>query len=238
MHCPQIPAKHLAGPVFALAVLIASLPAQAGKKTLDTAARSRLAEAYGKLPLRFESNEGQVDGQIKFVAHGNRYTLFLTSSGATLAVEWASVIMHLAGANREARSTGVEELPGTVNYFIGNDPQKRRTNVHSFAKVKYQGVYPGVDLIYYGSQRQLEYDFLVAPGADPRKIVLDVQGGQRTQIDVHGDLVLNVPGGEVRFHKPVIYQQDPGRTPVEGRYWSATTASVSSLAPTIEASRR
>jgi Beta-propeller repeat len=124
--------------------------------------------------------------------------------------------MRLVGAAANARVTGADELPGKSNYFIGNDPRKWRTNVVNYAKVKYQGVYPGVDLVYYGNQRQLEYDFVVAPGADPKAIQLALVGegsalpraarARPYQIDANGDLVVQTAGGEVRFHKPVVYQ--------------------------------
>jgi sugar lactone lactonase YvrE len=126
---------------------------------------------------------------------------------------------RLVGANVKAAVTGAEELPGKSNYFIGNDPQKWRTNVPNYAKVRYQGVYPGVDLVYYGSRGgQLEYDFVVAPGADPSVVALEVgadgvrpaKGKRRSplQIAANGDLVVKTEGGEVRFHKPIVYQTD------------------------------
>ena len=112
--------------------------------------------------------------------------------------------------------TGLDELPGKANYFIGNDPKKWRTDVPTYAKVKYEGVYPGIDLIYYGNQRQFEYDFVVAPGSDPKAITLAVgaglsppDGAQQAaplRVDASGDLVVEAEGGEVRFHKPVVYQ--------------------------------
>src|SRR5204862_3585507 len=85
--------------------------------------------------------------------------------------------MKLVGANRTAKVTGLDELPGKSNYFIGNDPKKWRTDVPTYAKVRYQDVYPGIDLVYYGNQRQIEYDFVVAPGADPKAIALAVGEG-------------------------------------------------------------
>jgi hypothetical protein len=124
--------------------------------------------------------------------------------------------MKLAGANPNPRIVGMDELPGKSNYFIGNDPTKWRTNVPNYAKVRYANVYPGVDLVYYGNQGQLEYDFVVQPSADPRHIVLDVGAGlapparapQATALHVNatGDLVVGTDGGEVIFHKPVVYQ--------------------------------
>jgi hypothetical protein len=116
--------------------------------------------------------------------------------------------MKLVGANVKATVTGAEELPGKSNYFIGNDPKKWRTDVPSYARVKYEGVYPGVDLVYYGNQGgQLEYDFVVAPGADPSQIKLSFAGANGMRVDAaSGDLVLKVGDDEVRFQKPVVYQ--------------------------------
>jgi hypothetical protein len=127
--------------------------------------------------------------------------------------------MKLRNANLAAKVTGQDELAGTSNYFIGNDPAKWRTNVPTYAKVKYEGIYPGIDLVYYGNQRQLEYDFIVAPGADPRRIAFDVRGAKRIRRDAHGDLVLKMGEGEIRWHKPVVYQEKNGaRQEIAARY--------------------
>src|SRR5439155_17798981 len=120
----------------------------------------------------------------------------------------------LVGANQAAKVTALDELPGKSNYFIGSDPKKWRTDVPTYAKVKYEGVYPGIDLVYYGNQRQLEYDFVVAPGADPKAIALKIETGSsklenrkaQLRVDASGDLVVEADGTEVRFHKPVVYQ--------------------------------
>lgn len=129
-----------------------------------------------------------------------------------------AVHMKLVGANPQAPVVGLDELPGKSNYFVGNDAKKWRTNITTYAKVRYKDVYPGVDLVYHGNQGQLEYDFVVAPGADPRAIRLEVKT-QRSELEAlrsqpetdprisaDGDLVLPTEGGEVRFHKPVVYQ--------------------------------
>jgi Bacterial Ig-like domain (group 3)/Beta-propeller repeat len=129
--------------------------------------------------------------------------------------------MKLRNANLAAKVTGQDELAGTSNYFIGNDPAKWRTNVPTYAKVKYEGIYPGIDLVYYGNQRQLEYDFVVAPGADPHRIAFDVRGAKRIRRDAHGDLVLTMKMGEdeIRWHKPVVYQEKNGaRQEIAARY--------------------
>ena len=142
--------------------------------------------------------------------------------------------MKLVGANSHASVIGLEELPGKSNYFIGSDPKKWRTNVPNYAKVKYANVYPGVDLVYYGNQGQLEYDFVVSPGADPRAITLELETdkskikNQKSKIDKNGDLVVGTEAGEVIFHKPVIYQPATYNEPrttnkelIEGKYMLA-----------------
>jgi len=148
----------------------------------------QVSETYGKLPLSFEANAGQTDAKVKFLSRGSGYSLFLTDSEAVLTLtknskstalaaknaasspkpntQSAVVRMKLVGANPRTSVAGRDELPGNVNYFIGNDPTKWRTNVPTYAKVDFKDVYPGIDLTYYGHQRRLEYDFVVAPGAD------------------------------------------------------------------------
>jgi hypothetical protein len=127
--------------------------------------------------------------------------------------------MKLVGANPATRVSGLEELPGKSNYLSGNDSKQWRTNVAHYAKVRYEAVYRGVDMVYYGNQEQLEYDFIVAPGADPSAISLAFEGAQGVEIDAGGDLVLRTRGGEVRQRKPFIYQEGGGRKhQVAGRY--------------------
>ena len=129
--------------------------------------------------------------------------------------------MRLVGSNAAAKVVGFDELPGKSNYFIGNNPKKWRTNVPSYAKVKYENVYPDVDLVYYGNQQQLEYDFVVARGGDPKAIRLDLRGAAKLSVDSQGDLVLAANAGSFRFHKPLVYQPaaDNGQgARVEGHY--------------------
>src|SRR3990172_6044892 len=106
---------------------------------------------------------------------------------------------------------GQDELPGRSNYFIGNEPNKWRTNIPNYGKVKYQSIYPGVDLLYYGTQGQLEYDFILAPSADPGAILLGFSGSQRVELNGAGELVLRAPGGELRLRAPLAYQEINGR---------------------------
>jgi hypothetical protein len=118
--------------------------------------------------------------------------------------------LRLVGANPSPQVRGLEELPGKSNYFIGDDPSKWRTNVPNYAKVEYREVYPGVNLVYYGNQRQLEHDFVVAPGADPNAIRFAIEGADKLELDAAGDLVLHVAGGKVCLRKPVVYQEVAG----------------------------
>ena len=184
-------------------------------------------ESYGRLRLSFETNLGQTDSGVKFLSRGSGYTLLLKSDEAVLALRNPKAnregqksnsritnsglpeVLHMrfVGANRTAKVTGLDELPGKSNYFIGSDPEKWRTNVLTYAKVKYQGIYPGIDLVYYGRQRQLEYDFVVAPGANPRAISLEVQNrNSKIVTDANGDLIVRLDCGEVRLRKPRVYQ--------------------------------
>jgi hypothetical protein len=133
--------------------------------------------------------------------------------------ETATLHMKLVGGNPNPKITGLDELPGKVNYFRGKDPKQWRTNIPSYAKVKYEKVYPGIDLIYYGNQRQLEYDFIVAPGADPKAVRLAFAGADQLTIDKRGDLVLKSGDDDVRLHKPRVYQDINGKQrEIEGRY--------------------
>jgi beta-propeller repeat-containing protein len=192
------------------------------------ATQARVSETYGKLPLHFEVNRGQTDKDVRFLSRGPGYSLYLTANEAVLVLakpdakaqgSSLALRMGLVGAAREHAVSGLDAQPGKANYFIGKDPAKWRTNIPTFAKVHYRDVYPGIDLLYYGNQRQLEYDFVVAPGADPKKIVLDFKGADKVQIDAQGDLVLHTAGGDIRQHKPVIYQDIGGvRQEIVGRY--------------------
>ena len=206
------------------------------------AADARVSEAYGKLPLHFEANRGQTHEDVRFLARGPGFSLFLTPTGAALTlikpeslarkpaarsraesrkpVTGSVLRMSFAGANPAARVAGLEELPGKANYFIGNDPAKWRTNVPTYAKVHYREVYPGIDLVYYGKQRQLEYDFVVRPGADPGAIALRFAGADKVEVDdVQGDLVIHTAAGTLRQQKPFIYQEVGGvRKEIPGGY--------------------
>ena len=193
-----------------------------------------LLNTYSKLPLAFEANQGQADSSVGFLAHGSGYTLFLTATGSVLSFANQSghsfVRLRLAGANRNPQVVGLDELPGKTNYFIGNDPRLWHTNVPTYARVMYQDVYPGVNLIYYGNQGRLEYDFAIQPGAHPAIIRLDFLGAQHMRIDTQGNLVLSLPGGQIYQPAPFIYQEaGSAKNAISGRYILLGTSQVGFL---------
>jgi Beta-propeller repeat len=165
--------------------------------------------AFGRLPMSFELNQGQADGSVKFLARGSGYGLYLTPSEAALVFggrETSAVAMKFAGANPNAQLAGSDQLPGHSNYFIGNDPSRWLRNAPQFGRVLYREIYRGVDLAFYGKQGKLEYDFDVAPGADPGQIQLDLAGADKLHVAENGDLVLTKNEREFRFQAPHIYQ--------------------------------
>jgi len=200
------------------------------------AAQTQIPSAYAGLPQGFEANRGQADSPVKFLSRGDGYNLYLTPTEAVWVlrkpkqevkgkmekrgkVRETVLRMKLIAANPEPEVVGLDELPGKSNYFLGNDPKRWRTNIPTYARVKYHGVYPGVDLVYYSRQRQLEYDFVVAPGADPRVITLAFPGADRLEIDAQGNLLLHTLNGDLQLNKPHLYQEIQGtRQAVLGSY--------------------
>lgn len=224
---------------------LASLSNQSAASQTGFGAEAKIAisKEYGKLPLSFEANSGQHDSRVKFLARGGGCTLFLTASEAIMSFSSpvqntkatpgqtssarearpdaaaATLRMNLVGADPRAKVTGSDMLPGKVNYLLGNDPKKWRSNIPTYAKVTYDDVYPGVDLVYYGNQEQLEYDLVVAPGASPEVIKLTFAGVSKPEVADNGELVLQTSGRPLRWSKPVVYQNTGrGRTNIEGRY--------------------
>ncbi|HUR81162.1 MAG TPA: SBBP repeat-containing protein, partial [Thermoanaerobaculia bacterium] len=186
--------------------------------------RSHAIDAYGKLPLRFERNDGQTAGEVAYLSRGRGSTLFLTRGEAVLALrdrneKRAVLRLRMIGANAAPSISGEEALPGTTNYLIGNDRRQWHTGVPSYRRVRYADVWRGVDLVWHGAQNALEYDFVVAPGADPARIAIEVDGAKRLRIDAAGNLVAETAAGEVIQRAPVVYQDGPrGRTRVAGKY--------------------
>ena len=181
---------------------------------------ARVKQSYSRIPLSFVANHGQADKNVKFTSRGSGYSMALAPTTFTLAVAnprnknaraSASVVQAtLLGGNATAKLTGLERLLTKTNYFIGSDPRKWKTNIPNYAKVKSSGVYPGVDLVFYGNQNVLEYDFIVAPGSDPNVIALAFDGITEMRVDDVGDLILRTDAGEIRQSRPVVYQQIDG----------------------------
>ncbi len=201
--------------------------------------------SFLQVPLSFEANRGQVENSVNFISRGSGYTLFLNSSEAVLSMQATKqlpdvrmptdalqknqkltdpnrsvvVRMSLVNANEHSKIMGKDELPGKANYFTGNDPKKWQTDIPTYSKVEYSNIYPGIDLMYYGNQRQLEYDFILKPGADPKQITLAFQGIDNMDLDKQGNLVLYVGKETLRQHKPKVYQEIHGvRQPISGSY--------------------
>ena len=172
----------------------------------------------GRLPLQFEANRGQVDPSVLFFTHTDTYTMSFTQQDAVIRSNAGALRLRLAGAHPRAIE-GLDPLAGKTNYFFGKDPRNWQTNVPQFGKVRYRQVYSGIDAVYYGNQQNLEYDFVLSPGAHPESIRLQFEGARSLHLSPDGDLVIDAPGGEIRQHKPIIYQaSENGRRQVEGGY--------------------
>src|SRR6266496_1333766 len=198
-----------------------------------------------RLPLAFAANQGQADRRIKFFSHGSGYNLLLTPGEAVFEFrnskvagksgdagdspsrrasehsksQFTTLRMKLVNASPRTIISGADQLTGRQNYFLGNDPHKWRTDVPTFAKVVYEAIYPGIKLTYYGNQRQLEYDFELAPGANPKTIKIACEGIANMKVGQDGDLILLTNGNELRQRRPVAYQVVNGiRVPVEARF--------------------
>jgi len=205
-----------------LACCVAALAAPGPLRT--SLGNGQVAANYGRLPLRFEANRGQARGNAKtdpgvqFSARGAGYAVYLTNEEAVLALRRAGndagvdvIRMQLKGAHAALSAQGTDELPGRSNYLIGSDTSQWQTEVPAYARVRYADVYDGVDLVYYGNQQQLEYDFVVAPHADAKPIRLHFDGAESVKVDAKGDLQITARGGEIAFHKPLVYQDEKGR---------------------------
>lgn len=186
------------------------------------------ADLLASLPLRFQANEGQTDPAVRFLAQQPGYSLFLTPGEAVLSLARPAgkgdrrrtvVRMRLRNGESQPVVTGSEPVAGRTSHFRGDDPRRWSRGVTSYAKVRYEGVYPGVDLVYHGDHGELEYDFIVAPGADPGAIELDFDGVDDVVLGGGGDLVLSTASGTVRQRRPLVYQDAVGgRRHVAGSY--------------------
>ena len=232
----------------AAGIIVASIPSGGVAQSASqptASAKASVSARYARLPLAFESNQGQAAQGVEFVARGGGYTLSLTRTAAVLALRGpkpvsrtrrfasptgpsalatrasspATIHMDVVDASPGAHIAGEDPFPGTVNYFLGNDPAKWQSHVPTYASVRCTNVYPGIDLVYYGNRRQLEYDFRLAPHADPARIRLQFRGADRLAITQAGDLAISTAGSQISFRKPTVFQQIGSlRRPVSGRF--------------------
>lgn len=192
--------------------------------------RGLRAGRHLKSPLVFEENAGRAGKRVKFLARSGQSAVLLTPQEAMVVPQLARVDLsgtagqkrlgiQLIGSNPAARLQGVEQTSARTNYFIGNDPTKWKTNIRSYRHVKVAEVYPGIDLIYYGAGRDLEHDFVIAPGQKPEAIRMRVSGADSVRLDSDGGLRIETDAGTASLHQPTIYQERDGhREIVAGGY--------------------
>jgi hypothetical protein len=205
--------------------------------TISAEQRGRIRASLDALPLAFEANQGQTDPQVKYTARGNGYSVFLTASDTVFAItsanhsaarpsripgahsqpqatekmQSAAIDMRLVGGNLKPEIVAGNEVPGVINYYSGSDPKNWHTGVKQYSSVSYRNIYPGVNMVFHGAQRQLEFDFVVSPGAEPKTIGLGFKGTQKLSTDASGNLILASSAGDVVLHKPVAYQEKDGK---------------------------
>jgi len=195
--------------------------AQAAATTSTAAAQQKMA----KLPLVFEPNAGQTDKQVQFMARSIGYSVFLTGPdkavfGFPTNGKAEDVLsFRMVGANGSAKAEALENTGGVSNYYVGKDKSKWVEKVPNYAKIRYDGIYPGVNVVYQGDQRKFRYDFEVQPGGDPNAIRMAYSGYKGISIDANGNLLVGTASGQLTANKPVIFQEYAGmRHPVEGGY--------------------
>jgi hypothetical protein len=218
---------------FALMVCAGSVLLAAGRPPAQdpaqNAATKQAAAAVARLPLRFEANQGQFDPQIRYAAQTSAYTLALTAQGASLIFPGArQVSLSLPGSEVSPAIEPLDPQIARIDYFVGAR-QNWHTGVANYSRVRYRSVYPGVDMVFYGQQNQLEYDFVLQPGADPNAIRMQFDGASGLRITAEGDLAIETPAGQILQKKPAIYQQDAHssrRREVSGRYAFLTDREV------------
>ena len=204
---------------------------------------TQLGTSFQEPTLRFEANIGQAEAHVHYLTRGPGYGVLLTHTEAVLVLhrpvalppptlngvghhpapnshEYATLRFRFVGKDvHYSDPNGLGQLQGKSHYFIGNEPAQWHTNVPHYSQVLYSDIYPGIDLLYYGRESQLEYDLIVAPWANPEQILLEIQGAQRLTLQPDGSLHIATAHGTLIHHRPVIYQElDNGRHPIEGTY--------------------
>jgi hypothetical protein len=215
--------RHLRLPIvvalFCSCTTTLPLLAQAPSST-TTAVKAATSVRWDAIPLSFEPDTGRESPEARYLARGSSFTLYLADSEILLSGhDQVPLRMKFVGANLAPLILGENQQASSSNYFVGNDPSKWRTSVPNYARTRYQGVYPGIDLVYYGHDGNLEYDWIVSPGADPRRIRLHFDSADRVRIDNQGELVIELGQTEYRHRKPVVYQEVAGqRTEIAGTW--------------------
>ncbi len=245
-------------------VTTASAAAAASQAASEAATKLKAKRMIAAMPLFFEPNHGQTDPSVRFLSHSGRHSLYLTDDATIITLvagkiqkgqNFASVNprlpdksdklvesavrIRMVGANPHPTMTGLDPLPARVNYLVG-DKAHFHPNVETFARVKIANVYPGVDIIHYGSHDTLEYDIVAAPGADTSKIKFSIEGAAKTTTDKDGNILIATGSGMVLMRKPVIYQQraDGSRVPVDGGFELAKGGTVENHIPRREVAVR
>jgi hypothetical protein len=182
----------------------------------NEAAMSKVKDSLAKLPLSFEPNRGQTDPRVQFLSRGPGYTVFFTKDETVLTLKDtktsnAVVRMRFVGGTNAATPTPIDALPGKTNYLIGNDSSKWISGVDEYTKLRYENVYPGIDVLYHGEKgKNLRFDFIVKPGADASVIQMAYEGADKIAVNDSGDLVLTIAGKKLVTSKPFTYQEDGG----------------------------
>ncbi len=191
--------------LVSLQVLCIQVAAPFTTPSHDDTAKTAAQSTFAKLPLAFEPNMGQADNSVDFLVHHGQAVTAFSSTGTTTSVGGKQVTMSLTGAAEQAFS-GTDELPSKTNYFLGNDQSKWQSDVPNYGKLLTKDVYPGIDLAYYGTNSQLEHDFIVSPGADYKQIAFGFTGQDNLSLDDNGNLVLKAGDDTLTLNAPVTYQ--------------------------------
>ena len=222
--------------------LLGLVPLLAGADPVSAPSPARVARALGRLPVRFERNDGQTDPRVRFLSRGPGYGLFLATSEVVLSLDKtpvpgrdplarrvlpreapreASVLrMRFADARPRPEVEGIDPLLARSHYFVGSDPKRWRADVPQFGRVAYRGLWKGIDLTFYGTaEGRLEWDFTVSPGADPKEIRLAFEGARSVLVDGEGNLVIRTEAGEVVQQRPHLYQDVGGVRTVRSGSW-------------------
>jgi uncharacterized protein (TIGR03437 family) len=191
------------------------LAASVSERSLVPPSPKQIVDTRVRVPLAFEPNLGQAPAEVRWISRTPDRTFLLTGNEAVMVLnsdrESATVRMKVVGGRSSAQTEGLDKLASTSNYFIGKEPGEWRTAVPHYGRVRYKNVYPGIDVVYYSSDRRLEYDFVLAPGADPSRIELAYEGADRMRVDSNGDLVLEANGRSIRQIRPRVYQVADGK---------------------------